>query len=70
MHKFLVKSDTFTGKYERVSFLSVLGIEVSRLEDIDGLGHVNLQNNPISDDLKSQLQSCKFTVLLGNDAVS
>lgn len=53
-----------------VSFLSVLGIEVSRLEDIDGLGHVNLQNNPISDDLKSQLQSCKFTVLLGNDAVS
>ncbi|XP_052688455.1 leucine-rich repeat-containing protein 20-like [Crassostrea angulata] len=48
----------------------LMGIEVSRLEDIDGLGHVNLQNNPISDDLKSQLQSCKFTVLLGNDAVS
>lgn len=53
-----------------VSLLFVPVIEVSRLEDIDGLGHVNLQNNPISDDLKSQLQSCKFTVLLGNDAVS
>lgn len=45
-------------------------VEVSRLEDIESLSHVNLQNNPISDDLKSQLQSCNFTVLLGNSSVS
>ncbi|XP_048760986.1 leucine-rich repeat-containing protein 20-like [Ostrea edulis] len=48
----------------------IMDVEVSRLEDIESLSHVNLQNNPISDDLKSQLQSCNFTVLLGNSSVS
>ncbi|XP_022317066.2 leucine-rich repeat-containing protein 20-like [Crassostrea virginica] len=48
----------------------IMAVEVSRLEDIESLSHVNLQNNPISDDLKSQLQSCNFTVMLGNEAVS
>ena len=51
-------------------FFSFPAVEVSRLEDIESLSHVNLQNNPISDDLKSQLQSCNFTVMLGNEAVS
>ncbi|XP_062598094.1 leucine-rich repeat-containing protein 18-like [Saccostrea cucullata] len=48
----------------------IMSIDVSRLEDIEGLRNVNLQNNPISDDLKSQLQSCAFTVLLGNNSTS
>ncbi|KAK3090897.1 hypothetical protein FSP39_015556 [Pinctada imbricata] len=45
---------------------SIAALEVSRLEDISTLVSVDLQNNPICDDVKAQLQSCAFSVMLGN----